>query len=197
MKKILLFFVLSMFLTSAFAQVEEDDKIIPAIDKKHEVRLGAVKLLSGGIIEGVYEYVQDSNRGYGAAVLFNLNSGNDYLENYSLTPFYRMYFQTKEDYGAKGFFVEGFTSFFGGKNSEDYIYHGDGSIDFTGGNNPAPTFIPEENFFDISVGLGLGKKWINSTGFVFEIKVGGGRNLLGNSEFDAIFKGDLYIGYRF
>ena len=170
-----------LLLVSFFYTNAQDDKAISAIDKKHEIKLGAVKLLSGGIFEVAYENVIDSNQGLGVAVLFNLDSSSDYLENYSLTPFYRMYFQTKEDYGAKGFFVEGFTSFFGGDND---------IIDFDSNNQ-------DDKFFDISIGIGLGKKWINSAGFVFEIKVGAGRNLLGNAEIDALFKGDLYIGYRF
>lgn len=151
-------------------------------DRKHEVRLGAAKLLAGGILEASYEYVFDSNQGFGAHALINFDSGNDYIENYSLTPYYRMYFQTNEDYGAKGFFVEGFTSFFTSDfNLED---------SFFGENN-------NKDVFDISIGLALGKKWINTAGFVFEFKLGAGRNLLGNADSDAIFKGDFYIGYRF
>jgi len=46
--------------------------------------------------------------------------------------------------------------------------------------------------------LCVGKKWINNSGFVFEILIGGGR-VLGNSNTapDASFRGDLFIGYRF
>jgi len=174
-------FLSFLILTISSVNAQENTN---AISKKHEVRLGVVKLLVGPIFEGVYEYVQDSNRGFGAAVLISFNT--DYLEDYSLTPFYRMYFQTREDYGAKGFFAEGFTSFFGGQNDNNYT-----SI---GGIN-----LVEEgnNFFDISIGLALGKKWINTTGFVFEFKVGAGRNLLGEADIEGLFKGDLYIGYRF
>jgi len=151
-------------------------------DRKHEVRLGAVKLLSGGIFEASYEYILDSNQGFGAYTLINFDSGNDWFENYSLTPYYRMYFQTNEDYGAKGFFVEGFTSFFTSDfNIED---------SFTGEDN-------NQDVFDISIGLALGKKWINTAGFVFEFKLGAGRNLLGNADSDVVIKGDFYIGYRF
>ena len=67
-----------------------------------------------------------------------------------------------------------------------YLEDGNGGVNFTEN---------DENFFDISVGLALGKKWINSAGFVFEIKLGGGRNLLNASEFDAIIKGDNFL-YR-
>lgn len=192
-KAILTLFLFTSFIS--FSQETESKKDI--FERKNEIRLGAVKLLSSGIFETSYEYIKDSNQGYGASLLVNFDSGNNYLENYSLTPFYRMYFQTYEDYGAKGFFVEGFTSFFGGKNENIYeteYIHGFGQ--------PTSTTITSlvekgENFFDISIGLALGKKWINSAGFVFEIKAGAGRNLLNGSEFDALFKGDLYIGYRF
>lgn len=187
MKKAILVLLLMTSLIS-FSQEAESKKDI--FERKHELRLGAVKLLSGGIFETSYEYIKDSNQGYGASLLVNFDSGNEYLENYSITPFYRMYFQTYEDYGAKGFFVEGFVSFFGGDN-EDYYYFGP---DFSGGSS---TFIEGNNFFDISIGLALGKKWINSAGFVFEVKVGAGRNLLNNADIDALFKGDLYLGYRF
>ncbi|MFD0834435.1 hypothetical protein ACFQ0I_01560 [Mariniflexile aquimaris] len=181
MKKPLLFLLITFLVTlNTFSQETKDSK--PAISRNHEIKLGAIKLLSGGIFEVSYEYILDTNQGFGAALLLNLDTGNQYVENYSLTPFYRMYFQTKEDYGAKGFFVEGFVSFFGGKNYY-YTYDMLNTID--------------DNFFDTSVGLSLGKKWINSAGFVFEFKVGAGRNLLNGSEFDALFKGDLYIGYRF
>ena len=187
MKKAIL--ILLLF-TSFVSFSQETDTKKDIFERKHELRLGAIKMLSGGIFETSYEYIKDSNQGFGATLLVNFDSGNEYLENYSITPFYRMYFQTFEDYGAKGFFVEGFTSFFGGDNEDDYYFE----PDFAGGSS---TYIEGDKFFDISIGLALGKKWINSAGFVFEIKAGAGRNLLGNSDYDALFKGDLYIGYRF
>lgn len=178
------------FILASFVSFSQDSKSEPVkneiFNRKHELRLGAVKLLAGGIFETTYEYIKDFNQGFGASLLVNFDSGNEYEENYSLTPFYRMYFQTYEDYGAKGFFVEGFTSFFGGENNSFLEFDGDSTF-VTGG----------DDFFDISIGLALGKKWINSSGFVFEIRAGAGRNLLGNSEYDALFKGDIYIGYRF
>lgn len=174
--------LLALILLFSYFTINAQEESKNVLNKKHEVRLGAIKLLSGGIIEGAYEYVLDSNQGFGAYALINFDSGNDYIENYSLTPFYRMYFQTNEDYGAKGFFVEGFTSFF----SSDF----DLEDSFNGEYNT-------KDVFDISIGLALGKKWINTAGFVFEIKLGAGRNLLDNANFDALFKGDFYIGYRF
>ncbi len=185
-----LFTLFILFTCLSFSQEKNAESKKDIFERKHELRLGAVKLLSSGIFEISYEYIKDSNQGFGASLLINFDSGNEYLENYSITPFYRMYFQTYEDYGAKGFFVEGFTSFFGGDNEDNNYFE----PDFSGGST---TFIEGNKFFDISIGLALGKKWINSAGFVFEVKAGAGRNLLNGSEYNALFKGDLYIGYRF
>lgn len=102
--------VMLSFLAS-YAQ-DESSTTAAVEDRKHEVRLGTLKLLAGGIIEGSYEYILDENQGFGTQLLVNLNKNSDYLENFSVTPYYRFYFQTKEDYGARGFFVEGFSSFF-------------------------------------------------------------------------------------
>ncbi|OZV70633.1 hypothetical protein [Winogradskyella aurantia] len=180
MKNTFLAFLLSISSIVAIAQ-DQAEESISIFDRKHEVRLGSIKLLSGFIFEGAYEYIINSNQGIGAYALINLDKSNDWFENYSLTPYYRMYFQTNEDYGAKGFFIEGFGSFFlTDFDLEDAINNSD-----------------NEEVFDISIGLALGKKWINTSGFVFEIKIGAGRNLLGNADFDAMIKGDFYIGYRF
>jgi hypothetical protein len=89
-----------------------------------------------------------------------------------------MYFQESKEYGAKGFFVEGFAKYLSGKN-----------IDF---------FSDKNKYTTASVGLSLGKKWINSSGFVFEALVGVGRNLNKAENIpSASFRGDLFIGYRF
>lgn len=182
MKKSILALLMLCSIFMLNAQDEQANKPKNIFERKHEVRLGAIKLLAGGIFEGAYEYILDDNQGFGAYALVNFDSSGDWFENYSLTPYYRMYFQSKKDYGAKGLFVEGFVSFF----TSDFDF-----IDsITDENN-------NKDVFDISIGLSLGKKWINTSGFVFETKFGAGRNLLGNTNSDAIIKGDIYIGYRF
>ena len=116
--------------------------------------------------------------GYGASLLVNLNTNNDYFENLSITPFFRMYFDRNEQYGAKEFFVESFLSFYNGDDK----------------NLNSNT---DTKYFETALGFSVGQKWINSAGFVFEVKLGVGRNLLGNSSNDAVLKGDFCIGYRF
>ena len=153
-------------------------------EKHHEVKLGVIKLLSGPIFDGTYEYVKDRKMGYGAMLLVNFNKRYDiYPIDYAFTPFFRMYFDQNEDYGAKGFFVETFLSFYGGKDDKESLVN-----PFDKNNDP---------YFDTALGFSLGQKWINSGGFVLEGKLGVGRNLLGNAPFEAIVKGDVFIGYRF
>ncbi|MDI1256872.1 MAG: hypothetical protein PSV16_12320 [Flavobacterium sp.] len=150
-------------------------------DRHHEVKVGAVKLLAGPILEGTYEYIQSRDFTYGASILANLDGGNDYYEDFSITPFARFYFQETKEFGAKGFFVEGFAKYSTGRNTtKDYLDEA------------------SRKYSAAALGISLGKKWINRTGFVFEILGGIGRTL-GNSEAapDVLFRGDLNIGYRF
>ncbi|GAL67734.1 hypothetical protein JCM19301_1021 [Jejuia pallidilutea] len=143
MKKIILLIPFLCFNLSLQAQEKETtDEKTSIFERKHEVRLGAIKLLAGGIFEGAYEYIIDSNQGFGAYMLVNFDSSSDWFENYSLTPYYRMYFQSNEDYGAKGFFVEGFTSFFSSDfDFEDVVFRND----------------DQKDVFDIAIGISLGK----------------------------------------
>lgn len=163
------------------------------IAKKHEFKIGAIKLLAGPILDVTYEHIHSESFTYGVSLLGNLDSkSNDYPEDFSVTPFARMYFTEPKYYGAKGFFVEGFAKFITGKDytgeTEEYIdgngnyYYNDRRESYTAG----------------SVGIALGWKWINKAGFVFEILAGGGRNFGGgNNAPDASFRGDFNLGYRF
>lgn len=138
-------------------------------------------MLAGPIFEGTYEYIKSKDFTFGSSILVNLNAGNDYPEDFSITPFARFYFQETKEYGAYGFFVEGF-----GKYSSGNYYYDLSSTNYTTKYNAA------------ALGLSLGKKWVNNSGFVFEILVGAGRTLgKSDSTPEAIFRGDLNIGYRF
>jgi hypothetical protein len=174
--------ILSLFICFNLSSQSQND--IPSIFEKHnEVKVGIIKILAGPIFEGTYEYVKDRNMGYGASLLVNFNPDNDYFENVSITPFFRMYFDRNEQYGAKGFFVESFVSLYSGEK------HSDGQYGYVKNN--------DKKYFETALGFSVGQKWINSAGFVFEFRIGVGRNLLGNSPVEAVFKGDFCIGYRF
>ncbi len=176
-----------LFLVSAlnvFAQVNSSKT---ALDRKHEVKVGAVKLLVGPILEGTYEYVYSNDFTFGSSVLVSFVSDKTYYaEDFSISPFARFYFQEKKDYGANGFFVEGFLKYSTGKyNIYDGYYLYENEIE--------PT-----KYSVAAAGFSLGKKWINKSGFVFEILAGAARTL-GNSQKapEYFFRGDFNIGYRF
>ena len=111
MKKVM-FLLLACYGLTAFAQqtttvttTTTTTETTPWVtDRKHEVKMGAVKLLAGAIFEGTYEYIQNKDFTFGASVLYNFDQDNDYPEDFSITPFARFYFQETKEYGAKGFF---------------------------------------------------------------------------------------------
>ena len=177
MKKILVIIVLFV----SFFGFGQDKASI--FSRKHELKVGAIHLLGGPILEGTYEYIYSKDFTYGTSVLIDLNSKNDYEEEFSVTPFARFYFQETKEYGAQGFFVEGFAKYLSGKYSPEIFNL------FTS-NTP-------KSYSAAALGLGLGKKWFNSSGFVFEVLVGVGRTIGGGDQPDAIFRGDIGLGYRF
>jgi hypothetical protein len=188
MKKIILTITLVTGLLS-YAQetttTTTNDPPTSITDRKHEVKLGAIKLLAGGIAEGTYEYIMSEDFTFGASVLYNFDNGNDYPEDFSITPFARFYFNESREYGAKGFFVEGFGKYITGK--ETYYYY-----------NEVEEYETQEDFSAAAAGISLGWKWINRSGFVFELLIGGGRTFGGNDNTpDAVFRGDFNLGYRF
>ncbi len=180
---------LALFSMSTLFSVAQNHDEESIFEKEHELKLGAGKLLGGVALEVTYERVLNTNMGYGAIALIGFE---DFTERYSITPFFRMYFQSNKDFGAEGFFVEGFSSFYGGETPEYYTYQYIDNV------TTIETFHPSESYFDIAPGIALGKKWVNTAGFVFEFKWGVGRNLLGNNpDTDFLRKIDIYVGYRF
>ncbi len=179
----LLVFSFTLMLFASFkvtAQDESQPDKKPIYERKHEIKGGAIKLLAGPIFEGTYEYIKSKDFTFGTSLLVNL-SDNDWPENFSITPFARFYFQESKEYGAKGFFVEGFGKF---STGEDF-----GSED---------AYNTQKDYAVGALGLSLGKKWINKSGFVFEILVGAGRTLGGPDQAPVAFpRADMFIGYRF
>lgn len=176
MKNRILFIILLAISSFSFSQEEQEN----AAQRIHEIRLDGFKLIAGPIAEVSYEFVKKENSGYGVSILANL--GSDYNEDFSITPFYRMYFFNKRDYGASGFFVEGFGKLTTG---DEYEY------DFEGDDE-------KNNYTDFSLGMSLGKKWVNKNGFVFELLIGASRALGGDgSGPEAYIRGGLFVGYRF
>lgn len=152
-------------------------------DRANELRLDVFDAAFFSAIDLSYERVSDTSYGYGASLFANFRDSDEgYYEKFAFTPFFRFYFFNKEDYGAKGLFVEVFTKFASGEDY-DSIFDNDDI---------------EHDYFDVAAGFGIGNKWVNKRGFMLEISLGGGRNIgLDDHSPDFTFRGGVSLGYRF
>jgi hypothetical protein len=134
--------------------------------KRHSISLDVIAALAFPALNPRYEYTLNRYSGIGADLNINFDDKNnsDILEKFSFSPYYRQYFFSKEDFGAKGFYGEGFLKF--------YTYEND-FISFIGDT----TNISTETYFETALGIGIGWKWVSDTGFLIDINAGFGRNL--------------------
>lgn len=182
---------------SVFAQ-EEDEKITKVeIVKdsshefadafgKHEIRLNALDLVVHPAIHVYYERIVDESNGFGASLFLNFGDNEASYQNFAFTPYYRFYFLNRKDFGASGLFVEVFSSF----SSMNFDYY---SYDIE---------EKSENEFQFSMGIALGKKWVNRKGFTFETFIGVGRYFIDRDDEnyygpEAHGRFGLSIGKRF
>ena len=188
MKKIVV--IMALFAAvSSNAQVDYPESSGTAFSKTNELRLGAARLLFGNSLNIGYEKIIDRNQSYGADLLIGFDDRDaDFNQKISVSPYYRFYFNKSQEYGAKGMFVEGFADFYSGRTyNYSYYYNQNGGF----------YYYDKENFFDVALGLSIGWKWVNTAGFVFELKGGYGRNILNQNPNEGVFRGDFSIGYRF
>ncbi len=161
--------------------------------KKHELSLDVVAAIAGWGINPRYEYVLGRYSGVGVDLNIGIQDNDDsvdFMETFSITPYYRQYFFSKEDYGAKGFYGEGFLKV---HSYEDQFFN------FNNGNG----ISQEETFTDVALGIGIGWKWVSDSGFLIDLNLGVGRNLgLPNepenySLPEVVGRGGLNFGWRF
>lgn len=197
------YFIIAIVLLTSFGMYSQDDGLEETDSqkrmttfsdaKRHELSLDVVEILAFPTFNPRYEYVLNKNSGIGAEISILLDDDNDadIIGTYSFTPFYRQYFFSKEDYGAKGFYGEGFLKFYG---YDDQV------------RNPTTLAFEDESFFEIAAGFGIGWKWVSSSGFSIDINLGLGRNL-GIADDDDIVddfndrnfttRGGVNFGWRF
>ena len=166
-------------------QIEEFSKQIGT----KEFKLDFLDLLVFPALSVGYEKINDSSTAFGTTLFINLGGeDSDWNDNLAITPYYRFYFLQSEDYGGYGVFAEVFTKFAFG-DAEVY--------------NLTSSTYNEENYFDMALGLAVGRKWINRKGFTLETLFGIGRNLLFDEESDsgdrsaASARLNISIGKRF
>jgi hypothetical protein len=156
---------------------------------KNEFKVDFLDLLVFPALSVGYEKVNNSSTAFGSTLFLNLGGNDsDWNDNFAITPYYRFYFLESEDYGGYGIFAEIFTKFAFG-DAEKY--------------NEASNTYDEDNYFDMALGLAVGKKWINRNGYTFELLLGVGRNLLYDDSTDsfdrsaASGRANISIGKRF
>ena len=137
----------------------------------NEFRVNFFDLLFLPGFHGYYEKIIDENSSYGTGLFINfsdnLSSDIVYQRRFAISPYYRLYFLNRRDYGAKGLFVEVFSSFASANYMDDDDLYDVSDDDFDDRNN----------IFRFSVGATIGRKWITRSGYTFEPFVGVGRYL--------------------
>lgn len=182
MKKLLNFLAIFFIVISTFAQ----DDISNDIDK-HELKLNATNLIIFSYLDGAYEHLINEESSFGVNLLFSFSDDEifDEYRTFSITPYYRQYFSKKY---AKGFFVEGFGMLNSGENVLIATFDQNGNI----------TDSDSENYTDFALGISVGGKFVTPRGFVVDLYLGIGRNLL-NTDFspELVGRGGVTLGYRF
>ena len=152
--------------TKSDAIETESQKSMTELSKKkrHSLSLDVIAGLVFPAFNPRYEYVLNKYSGIGADLNINFDdeNGSQILEKFSFSPYYRQYFFSKEDYGAKGFYGEGFLKFYTYEN--DTYFFGD-------------PITNTEAYFETALGIGIGWKWVSNSGFFIDINGGLGRNL--------------------
>ena len=196
MKNLFLISLSLLISIGAYCQEEEPTDSERRIEnfsmaKRSELSIDVTAGISIPALNPRYEYILGRYSGVGADLFISLDGNDDFdsyseYEKFSLTPYYRQYFFSKEDYGAKGFYAEGFLKFF---TFDDWLYES-ASDSFT-----------KESYFDTSIGAGIGWKWISQSGFLVDLGIGLGRNFgLPNAEnvgWEVQPRGGLNFGWRF
>ncbi|MDP6921618.1 MAG: DUF3575 domain-containing protein [Lutibacter sp.] len=154
--------------TALFAQEKEATK------PSQELKINLFNLIASKLADVSYEKIINEESSYGMGIAFSLDDESMSLNEYrsfSLTPYYRQFFSNKH---AQGFFMEVFGMLHHSKEIWD-----------------------AKKFTDFAVGLSAGAKFISRRGFVGEVYVGLGRDLLGNSKLEMVGRGGISLGYRF
>ena len=165
MKKIIILFTLFMSYFS-FAQ--------------QELKIDIADALVVRSLEFSYENYLTEDSSFGVSAQFNLakqSTSFRYNENTMITPYYRHYFSTNEQWN---FFGEGFLGINSGK--KESVKDSD---------------IYDVKYTDGALGIAVGTKYIASGGLVIDLYGGVGRNLFGSDSPIIVPRVGLNIGWRF
>ncbi|MFY9242555.1 MAG: hypothetical protein WAO74_05970 [Polaribacter sp.] len=145
-----------------------------------EIKLDIADALVIKSIELSYENYLTENSSIGISALFNLakqDASFRYNENVMITPYYRHYFTTNEQWNLFG---EGFFGINSGKTE---------SVKDSG--------IYDVKYTDGALGVAIGTKYIAKGGLVIDAYAGLGRNLFGSNSPVIVPRVGLNVGWRF
>jgi hypothetical protein len=148
---------------------------------QQEIKIDVADALIIRTLEFSYESYISEDSSFGISALFNLAKQDAtfrYNENTMITPYYRHYFTTNQQWN---FFGEGFVGINSGKEK----------IENTNGTNSY------EKYTDGALGLAVGTKYIATGGLVIDLYGGLGRNLFGSNSPAIVPRLGLNIGWRF
>ena len=152
-------------------EVVNDSSLGAAYPKgENELRVNALSFLTVSDINIFYEKILNRSSSFGLSMF--INGGDDVGDiterKFAINPYYRFYFFNSKEYGARGFFVEGFSSF--------------ASL--------------ESESLQVSLGMSIGQKWVNTHGFSFELFLGLSRYIT-DSDNELYVPAGVAIGKRF
>lgn len=147
---------------------------------QQEIKLDIADALIIRSLEFSYESYLTEDSSFGVSALFNLAKQNvnfRYNENMMITPYYRHYFTTNQQWN---FFGEGFVGINSGKK-ESVKDSGNYDIKYTDG----------------ALGIAVGLKYVATGGLMIDLYGGLGRNLFGSNSPVLVPRAGLNIGWRF
>lgn len=147
---------------------------------QQEIKLDIADALIIRSLEFSYESYLTEDSSFGISALFNLAKQDvnfRYNENMMITPYYRHYFTTNQQWN---FFGEGFVGINSGKK-ESVKDSGNYDIKYTDG----------------ALGIAVGLKYLASGGLMIDLYGGLGRNLFGSNSPVLVPRVGLNIGWRF
>jgi len=177
------FLFIATMLLSVLGVKAQNEQINP-YQKNNEIKIDVIQPLLSGSVEAIYERNLNSKSSLGISGVYLFTEKIDEDMNYSLTPYYRRYFGKKY---AAGFFLEGFGMF--SSIDRKKIYETEEQLTFTEGSD----------VYDLSLGLGLGSKWVTKSGFIVEANFGYGKQLFNAEKTDhnQVIRYGIKLGYRF
>lgn len=185
MKKIILAVsIFGIFMSSNAQENTQAVNIENNTIRNNELKVNALFLVVGSV-NFTYERLLSQESGLGLEVFLPFDEEIKDDIKYYISPYYRFYFGNKY---ASGFFLEGFGMLSEVRVNEIIYFNNNANITDI-------EYVDETNF---ALGIGLGGKWITNGGFIGELSLGIGRNLL-SSDYDNEFVGKIGVtlGYRF